>query len=359
VRSILDELIAEMAELRAFVASIEPVNAALAGHEDTVVQRYISIRRRFDYAAFAVALYASFEKFVENLTAAYVRLESRRLQYSALPPRLRSKHMTGTAELLSRGRLGEGRYIGMTELSAVRNLFECLNGSTPYTLNEAVVIAHDANLRTSEVDAAFAALGFENLCDRVCRADAMLAWYAAVHDLETPPGEGVKRTVIDERLKDIVERRNQVAHRGGNPVELLGTAAMGDAIEFVDSLSRSIFGMVVGRYLETRYSSAPDRVDLRKRRGDGPFKNGTIVIVEKPPQRLFAGQPVFAIVDSTGARWGRIQSLKIDNADVPSVEQGDAAANGIGVALDFKCPASADLVALASDDDLVWSTRAP
>jgi hypothetical protein len=88
VRSTLDELITDLAELKALVASIDPVNRALAGHKDSVVLQYVSIRRRFDYAAFAVALYASFEKFVENLITAYVRLEARRVDYAALPQKL-------------------------------------------------------------------------------------------------------------------------------------------------------------------------------------------------------------------------------------------------------------------------------
>jgi hypothetical protein len=62
---------------------------------------------------------------------------------------------------------------------------------------------------------------------------------------------------------------------------------------------------------------------------------------------------VFVIVDSNGARWGRIQSMMVDDADVQAVEQGAIAANGIGIALDFKCPRGAMLVALATDDDVV------
>jgi hypothetical protein len=153
----LDELTTELRELRALVASIAPVNKVLSGHQDSLVQQYVLIRRRFDYAAYAVALYASFEKFVENLAAAYIRLESKRVEYAALPRKLTSKHLAGSAEILWRGRLGEGRYAGMSELVAVKNLFDCLSGASSYTLNEAVVIAHDANLRVGEVDAIFAA----------------------------------------------------------------------------------------------------------------------------------------------------------------------------------------------------------
>jgi hypothetical protein len=111
VRSTLDELTKELNELRALVASIVPVNSVLAAHQDKLVRQYVQVRRRFDYAAFAIALYASFEKFIENLVAAYAQLESRRLEYAQLPPKLVKKHLSRTAEMLSRGRIGEGRYV--------------------------------------------------------------------------------------------------------------------------------------------------------------------------------------------------------------------------------------------------------
>ncbi len=360
MRSTLDELIAELAELKALVASIEPVNHALEGHKDTVVQTYVSIRRRFDNAAFSVALYASFEKFVESLISAYVRLEAQRVDYGALPKKLTDKHLAGTAEVLWRGRRGDSRYLGLSKLGMVKNLFNCLNGTTPYELNEAVVIAHDANLRAGEVDALFAAVGIEQICDRACRADAILVWYCTVQGLEAPPQDGVKRTIIDERLKDIVERRNQVAHRGGNPVNLLGGAAMSEAVSFIESLAISIFGLVVGRYLETHHAASANRIELALRAGDGPFKQRTIVVVGKPAERLYVGQPVFVVVESTGARWGRIQSLRVDNADVQDVVANANAPTGVGVGLDFKFPQSADakLVALTADDDMVWSPMA-
>lgn len=357
MRSTLDELITELVELRALVESIDPVNNALADHKDTVVQRYISIRRRFDYAAFAVALYASFEKFVENLITAFVQLETHRVDYAALPQRLTEKHLTVSADLLRRRYLGVGRYIGMSDLDVVRNLFDCLSGTKPYTLNKVAVTAHDTNLRASEVDAIFGMIGIDNICDRVCRSDAMMAWYSADQGFDTQPQGGVKRTVIDERLKDIVERRNQVTHRGGNPTDLLGGAAMNDAIGFIESLATSIFGFVVGRYLQAHHLTSAGSTELALHAQGGTFKMRTVVIVDKPPQRLFVGQPVFVIVESSGARWGRIQSLRVDDAEKQAIEATASAPNGVGIGLDLKFPKGADvkLIALQDDDDMVWS----
>jgi hypothetical protein len=81
VRSTLDEFTRELDELKTLVASITPFNAALDQHQDSLVQQYVVVRRRFDNAAFAVALYASFEKFIEGLVAEYTQFESRRLEY--------------------------------------------------------------------------------------------------------------------------------------------------------------------------------------------------------------------------------------------------------------------------------------
>jgi len=357
VRSTLDELTKELNELKALVASITPVNSVLAGHQDSLIQQYVVIRRRFDYAAFAVALYASFEKFIENLVVASARLETQRIAYADLPKKFQTRHLAKTAEILWRGRLGEGRYAGLTELEVVRNLYLCLSGASPYELNEAAVVAHDQNLRADEVDKVFAAVGIEGICAQVRRVDALLDWYCEAQQLDARP-EDVPEATVAERLGDIVERRNQVAHRGGNPNDLLGADGMRDAIHFIDAFSRSIFAISVSRYLQATHAAPGQAIQLTQRLKDGPYKAGTVVVVNSPTHRLFVGQPVFVIVDTAGARWGRIQSIKVNDSYVQAVEANTAARDGVGLGLDFKCPRGATLVALAADDDLVWSPPA-
>ncbi len=357
MRSTLDEVVRQIGELRGLVASIGPVNAALRGHEDSLVPQYLSIRRGFDYAAFVVALYASFEKFVENLITEFVQIESRRVTYADLPKSLRDKHLSGTAELVLRpNRLGTGRYAGLNERQVVKNLADCLADVVPYELNASVITAHDANLRAGDVDALFALIGLEKICDRACRADALVAWYSELQGSEEVSAASLRRTVIDERLADLVERRNQVAHRG-SPTDLLGSDAMGETVGFIEGLTRSIFGIVVGQYLKAHHAASPGRIEMALREGEGPYRKGTVVVVDKPAHRLFVGQAVFVLVESTGARWGRIQSLQVDGSAVADLPTETPAPSGVGIGLDFKFPKAADakLVALACDDDIVWA----
>lgn len=356
MRSTLDELNRELDELRAFVASIGAVNAALSGHGEAAARKVVSSRRRFDDAAFVVALYASFEKYVETLAATFASLEARRVPYSELPPKLQGKHLQRSADLLSRGRLGEGRHAGLNAVDVVENLFNCLKGHIPYALNEAAVIWHDKNLQAGEVDAVFFDVGIDQICNQARRGDALNDWHVATQMLPAAPPEGVPRTVIDERLSGLVERRNQIAHRGGNPDDLLGIDAMNEAIAFIGALSKDIFAMVVGCYLERRHggSVAAPRLEQLP---DGPFRNGTIIVVEQSPVRLFVGQPIYVARPSGGVRWGRIQSLRMNDADIDHVEAGAPAPQGVGVGLDFSCPRGASLVVLSAEDDLIWTPR--
>jgi hypothetical protein len=353
----LDEFTKELDDLVILLESIKPVNEALATHPDQLVRRYVLVRRRFDYAAFAVALYASFETFVEDLIAAYAQLESRRLSYVNLPEKLRDKHLSRTAEMLARRRIGEGRYARLTELEVVKNLFECLNGGETYTLNKAAVVAHDMNLRVDEINRLFAAIGIEDVCNRARRADALLAWYRSANGLDDGLHDVPARDV-DERIKELVERRNQIAHGGGIPTDLLGVDKMRDAVGFLRAFANSIFAIVVGCYLKAHHVDSADNVILVQRHHDRPLKNGTVVVVEKPAKQLFVGQPLFVSIDA-GARWGRIQSLRVDDSDVQVVGPEVDAPQGIGIALNFKCPRKATLVALGVEDDLVWSPPEP
>src|SRR5262249_17800332 len=122
-------------------------------------------------------------------------------------------------------------------------------------------------------------------------------------------------------------------------------------IEFIEALSKSIFAIAVARYLRDQHVTSGGAIALRLR--EGPYQGGKIVVVDKPAQRLYVGQPVFVVIDA-GARWGRILSLQINGRPVEVVAE-TAPTIGVGIGLDFMCPRDGMLYALEDDDDVVWS----
>jgi hypothetical protein len=353
LRSTLEEFDKELGELRAFLASIKPVNTALAGHEHLVIRQYLTLRRRFDYAAFIVALYAAFETFVESLVSSYATLIASRTTYAALPTPLVRKHMVKSAELLSKGRLGEGRYSGISEHEVVKNLFDCVSGAESYSLNAVAVIAHDLNLRYGELIAIFAGVGIENISEQARRLEPLTEWYRALNSLETAPVE-VPAVTIKQRIAGMVDRRNQVAHRGG-ALELLGAEEMAELVGFVDALAHSLFVVTAGHYIRGRYIDHARLTPLTMT--EGPYRDGYVVVVARPTHRLFVGQAAF-VPSGNGIRWGRILELRVEDATVTSVELDSTAAT-VGIAVDFRCPDNARLYTLEHDDDIAWAPSAP
>jgi hypothetical protein len=154
---------------------------------------------------------------------------------------------------------------------------------------------------------------------------------STVHRCENVLQDGVPATLIEERIRDIVDRRNQIAHGGDIPTELPGENEMRDAISFIRAFAQSIFAIIVGSYLKAHHDAASvGHVELVQLQDDGPYKKGTVVVVKKPAQRLFVGQPVFVPIESTGARWGRIQKLRVDDSDMQEILPGVDAPRGRG-----------------------------
>lgn len=351
MRSILDEFRSELDELKTLVASIDPVNTALAAMEESIVRQYLTIRRRFDYAAFVVALYASYEKFAESLVAAFVQVIADRTEYAALPPALVSKHLTKSAEILFRGRLGEtGRYAGVTSAEMVRNLFSCISGARPYTLNSVAVVAHEANLRHGEMVKLFVDVGIENFSSRLQRSAILIGWY------ETSSGgtlidEAFPVETVEQKIVDLVERRNRVAHRGGSPDDLLGSSDMLDFLAFFEALAAAAFSIVAADYLKRCRVDRNEtfRLDLL----EGPYVQGFVVVVRRPTATLYVGQPVFSFVSrGGGVKWGRIVEIQLNDVSVASTE--NSTSDEVGLKVNFECPRDVQLHVLQTDDELIW-----
>ncbi|TKD07871.1 HEPN domain-containing protein [Polyangium fumosum] len=353
MRSTLDEVLAILGDLEAFVYSIDKVNVLLASHADPDVRRHLNIRRRLDGAAFIVALYSAFEKFVEELGWAFAELEASVTSYTDLHEGLRYKHLKQSAELLARGRLGEGRrYAGLTEASVVANLHLCLSGQSPYRLNRDAVVYHEHNFRASVVQSAFSSLGIEKINESVRCIDALVNWYSAMQGVT--PGDPVPLTTIDVRLEDLVEYRNQVAHAGSGSGSLLGPDDMRELLAFMKSYCISLHTVVVGEYLNRRYvKKSGASVNL----GDileGPFrKSGDAVVVAKPGCRVSVEQPIFGVRDGRVDRWGQVKGIQVDGQDLHSVEV-DSTAKSVGLRVDFRVTKGTQLYLLHGRDAVVW-----
>ncbi len=127
---------------------------------------------------------------------------------------------------------------------------------------------------------------------------------------------------------------------------------MTELVNFIEALASAIFALTAASYLRARYILSGEAARLQLR--EGPYKNGTVVVVEKPTRRLYAGQPIFALIESAGARWGRILDIRLNDISTAAVDE-TAATDEIGLSVSFKCPKGVELYVLGDDDEVAWS----
>jgi hypothetical protein len=345
--------------LKFWIESIEPVNELSTDKEDLSNKKYFSDRLLLSYVSFIILLYASLEKFIENIVTRFAILESARIPYKELPNKLTKKHILRTTEIITRGHVGEGRYKSVTELDLVKNLADCMTGVEPYKLNGFAIAAHDTNLRSNEIDAMFAIIGIEGICTRVVQTDTMFPWYRNTEEFIA--SDSLKdtnkkmRDRIINNIQKIIDNRNQVAH-GEDFQAIPNVNNMKADIAFIQVFVESVFSIVVGQYLKhyKKDDKKDDIIQLIQRSGDGPFQKGTIVIIEPPTYQIFCDQCVFVLGEEFGARWGRIQNIQLNGNSIPIIEPNLPKINRISIQLNFKCPRNADLIALKVEDKNIW-----
>lgn len=351
MRSTFDEVLATLRDLDVYVQSIEPINSTLAAVADPAIRGYLTIRRQLDSAAFIVLLYAAFEKFVEDLVWSHTELQSAVVRYDDLSEALRKKHMEQSANLLAKGRLGEGRYASLTPAAAIANLHQCVSGAQPYRLNQHAILYHENNLRPPIVTSLFSLTGVSGINELARQAGSLIEWNLKVHRSSEP----VSLTTIEARLNDIVELRNQTAHTGLGAGQVLGTADMQDRLEFMRAYCASLYEIMVGAYLDRRYVSDPNASTDLGEFIEGPYgKHGGAIVVRKPACRTYVGQPVIAKCDGRVGKWGKVQEIKINGNAVSAVETADAVTD-IGLRFDFAPTKHTRLYLLPAKDDAVWA----
>lgn len=348
MRSTRDEVLATLRDLEIYVNSIDPVNRALANITDPSVRGYLTVRRRLDYAAFIGALYAAFEKFVEDLVWSHTELESATTPYRELSTTLRTKHLAQSATLLIKGRLGEGRYTDLTPVDAIASLHQCESGQQPYKLNRHAVVYHEHNLRPAIVQELFSLTGVSKINDLARQAAPMVQW-----SLRVSGASDVPLSSIERHLEEIVALRNQTAHTGVGSAQVLGSADMQEHLEFMKAYCLSLYMVIAGAYLDRAYIAKPNAAMALGEFLQGPLrKHGGAVVVRKPTCRTYVGQPVIGKRDKLVDRWGTIKEIHVDDKPVQAV---DAAAQvvEIGLLVDFEVTGRTRLYLLDAKDDAV------
>lgn len=206
MRSLLDELNSELRDLHQFVNGIKQYQTQRFGNS---IQTYLTIRKRFDHAAFSVTLYRTLEKFVEELVEAYAQQLANHIHYDMLPKKLKDMHLSKTIEILSNSLKENSRHANIDRKRYVNNLNNCLTNANAYQLNHTALSSHTSNVRKSVINNIFASVGIESIWEKTYSTHVMSRWCSLKY---SDVNESTYEKRSESYLEEIVQRRTQVTH---------------------------------------------------------------------------------------------------------------------------------------------------
>ncbi len=125
---------------------------------------------------------------------------------------------------------------------------------------------------------------------------------------------------------------------------------MRELVDFVEAMCKGIFAVIVRDYIDCDYIVPQKTTELTVK--EGPYKNGTVVVIGNPGASTSVGQPIVCTAGVSRIFCGRVKGIQLDGTPCDSVD--DSNVDEIGIELDFRIPKSSKLYQLESADELLW-----
>lgn len=340
-----------MLQYNELASDLERVRRFLANSSE---ERQTPDQRRFAYIACISALYSSFENFAERVAFRFCQmLLAEPANCSAEQMlNLRRRYVRNASALLGQS-LGVGRYRGVTELEVAKSLASCLDESTrSIDLRLELVALHNSNLRWESLAELFQ-WAVPDLLSKIRHSDSVERWMSLTVDVS----ESTLMVVLKNELDDLVERRNEVAHRA-IPDEILSYEHLLAKVSYIEAISLGLVASLAGPLLKASIKngeSVPLGVPTEY------YRKNRIVVIPSLESSVSAGDSILAPgVNST--RWGRVLEIQVADERVAQAPAGAEA----GLLLDFAVPKRVNLHLwqtpnsdLAFPPDGIFGSRGP
>ncbi len=179
-----------------------------------------------------LVLTAAFEQFIADVMIRYVEdLPTIIPAYADLPYAIRLSNERQTGVAITRDGIFSDRFTDFELRQFVTNLKGCQDGVTLYVLNGEAIVLNDRNLRPGILQNLFSRLGIANIWTIVDPAPLLIIWPHL-------SGQEAVASRARNELNEIIETRNQIAHRAGSTT--IGPDSLRSYISFQRRLAEAL-----------------------------------------------------------------------------------------------------------------------
>lgn len=203
-------------------------------------------KRIFEYKASIISLYGLLEKYVEIWIKEYLDSLSRVVpKYNKLDKKIRDNHFELSLKLINTITTRESaKYQHLAKEEVLKKLNECIVNPSNYQINTEAFVLLSGNLKHNKIVELFKYLTLD-LNNELSKNE----------DLNNEIGldkNTISQTSKDDlynKINDLVERRNQIAH-GSEVLDILGISALEPYIQFLEKYCQAIFEILVEQLIK-------------------------------------------------------------------------------------------------------------
>ncbi|MDP5016375.1 hypothetical protein FJR11_18125 [Anabaena sp. UHCC 0187] len=203
-------------------------------------------KRIFEYKASIISLYGLLEKYVEIWIKEYLDSLSRVVpEYNQLDKKIRDNHFELSLKLTNTITTRESaKYQHLTKEEVLKKLNECIVNPSNYQINTEAFVLLSGNLKHNKIAELFKylTLDFNNELSKNEDLNNEIG-------LDKPTISQTSKDDLYNKINDLVERRNQIAH-GSEVLDILGISALEPYIQFLEKYCQAIFEILVEQLIK-------------------------------------------------------------------------------------------------------------
>lgn len=280
-------------------------------------------KKIFDYKLAILIIYGSFECYIENIIAQYVsKLNSTVGSFASLPASIQSNHTELSAKLLSSICAGYSKYEHIDSAEIVEHLHSCYASPQNYKLNVAAFTQHTANLRINVIRELFSVIGITGIDSLIIKNPNFIDFLGKIDPelsiLLEEQRENAYYERCFQRLNDVIERRNDIAHGVEDADDnILSTDVLLEYANYIMEISKSIYSIVLCEFAKISILSGGSNILCLGL----PISvyNNSIVCFNSNGQKISQGDTIASINSNNQVRVGEIESLEIDHQPIKCI----------------------------------------
>lgn len=204
-------------------------------------------RKIFEYKASIISLYGLLEKYIEIWIKEYLESLSRLIpDYNNIDKKIRDNHFELSLKLINIILNRENsKYQHLTKEKVLAVLNQCIVNSSKYTFNADAFTIPSGNLKHRQI---VKILEFINVnLNEALKKNATIIQHIQKEKQITNLAN-LETDVLYNKINDLVERRNQIAH-GSEILDILGISELESYMYFLEKYCQAIFEVLTENFI--------------------------------------------------------------------------------------------------------------